>query len=51
MFCRCGAGAKLEGRRYTCLKTEQNSTICDGIWHGREGMRGFLKTLRRANFD
>ena len=45
MFCRCGAsvcGVK-------CCKTEQDPKTCDGIWKGREGMRGFLKTLRRAD--
>ncbi len=49
MFCRCGAGARREGRSYICLKTEQSSITCDGTWHGRNGMRGFIKNLRRAD--
>ncbi len=49
MFCRCGAPIGGTFFQPRCGKTEQDPKTCDGIWKGKEGMRGFLKTLRRAD--
>ena len=49
MFCRCGAGARLEGRKYTCLKTEQSSITCDGVFHGEVGCRQLTKGYGAEN--
>ncbi len=50
IFCKCGSGARKEGRKYMCLKTEQRSTTCDGIWHGNEGCMRFVRR-RHSEID